>query len=210
MFGVPIGSLLISTTTQRGHVHQTPGGAAAGVLDSRSHVAGIVFVGTQSLRPPHLHMREPLQPSEEFGIDEGLNESIAPRPTEGLCPGGDLGEELVLAVDESQDLIGNGVLQDLMSRRPRPKAPSCSACPRVPVLPPARRASSAIPARPRIWSPARSWSLRTPTRRGRRCLSRRRRSSSTWDRAHRHVGRLPSWVVDSAAAHQLTRPGPEA
>ena len=83
-------------------------------FDGRGDPVGVVDVAEQGVREVDVDVVEPRQPRQEFGVDQRLDEAVAPRPAEVLRAGRDVGQHLPRAVDHPHDVLRRGVRQDLL------------------------------------------------------------------------------------------------
>ncbi len=105
-----------------------PGGVAvtAAVADIAAvgaefdvHPVGVFPAARHRAAPAHLHVREPVQSGQQFGVDERLHESVSLRPAETRVGRGHFGEHPAFGVHEPQDLVGHGVRQHPLDKPDR-------------------------------------------------------------------------------------------
>ena len=87
---------------------------AVGECDGRGDPVGVVDVAEQGVREADVDVVEPRQPLQQLGVDQRLDEAVAPRPAEVLGARRDVGQHLARAVDHAHDVVRRGVRQDLL------------------------------------------------------------------------------------------------
>ncbi len=117
------------------HPHQTAGDAPAAVaaddilgpdafasalaVEFDSDRAGRLDVGRHRPSPLNFDVLESVQAAQQFGIDQRLDEAVAFRPAETCVGRRHFGEYPALGVDESQNLVGHGVRQNMVDQADR-------------------------------------------------------------------------------------------